>query len=239
MPANNEKYKFKLVSKKKETDDVITLRFNQSDKKSFSFIPGQYVIAYLHGQLGPEGKAYTISSIPSDKFIEITVKKIGRFSTALHELKIGSVITLEGPKGFFYPEKDDGGLVFLAAGIGITPFLCIMRNYAKNNILKGKKIYLFYSNKYKTEVAFFDELNKFGEDYKDTKVIHHLTRQVVKDKHIKEFARIDINSLKKKLTDLNEKDYFICGPIRFVLDIRRALINEGVSSSKIHTESFY
>ena len=125
--ANSHKFKCILASKEKEAEDVITLKFRIGRNSKPSFAPGQYVIVYLKGQSGPEGKAYTISSIPNDKFLAITVKKIGKFSTALHELKIRSVITMEGPMGYFFPEETDRELVFLAAGIGITPFLSIIR----------------------------------------------------------------------------------------------------------------
>lgn len=239
MEANKNKFKCTLISKKKETEDVITLKFRIGDKDGPSFIPGQYVIIYLKGQLGPEGKAYTISSIPGDKFLSVTIKKIGRFSTMLHELKIGTAVFMEGPSGYFYPEENSGELVFLMAGIGITPFLSIVRAYAKNNLLKDKKICLFYSNKTREDIVSFGELNKLSEGNKNIKIFYYLTRQKIKDRHIKEFNRIDIASIKNKLTDLSGKDYFICGPIRFVLDMRRALLDKGVTELKIHTESFY
>ncbi len=241
MLLNKHKFKCTLVSKKKEVEDVITLRF-RTDKNSeapFIFIPGQYVIVYLNGQSGPEGKAYTISNIPGDKFLDITVKKIGKFSTALHELKIGSIIIMEGPMGFFYPDEKGGDVVFLAAGIGITPFLSIIRAHVNNNASKDRKISLFYSNKTKEDVAFFDELNKFSENNKNIKLFHYLTRQKIKDRRITDFKRINIESIKNKLTHLKDKDYFICGPIKFVSDFRRAVLDKGVNELKIHTEAFY
>jgi len=239
MPTKKNKFRCILISKKKETDDVITLKFELNKKSKPSFIPGQYVIVYIKGQLGPEGKAYTISNTPSDKFLAVTVKKIGRFSTMLHELKVGSAVTIEGPMGYFYPDKNSKELVFLAAGIGITPFLSIIRTYAKNNLLKDKKIYLFYSNKTQKDVAFFEELNKFSEDNKNIKIFYYLTRQKIEDKYVKEFNRIDIKSIKDKLDHLDHKDYFICGPIRFVMDIRKMLLDKNMSELNIHTESFY
>ena len=226
-----------MVSQKKEAENVVTLKFKVDENIQFSFIAGQYVIVYLEGRSGPEGKAYTISSIPGDNFLAITVKKIGKFSTALHELKIGATVTVEGPMGHFYPDEKSREIVFLAAGIGITPFLSIIRAYAKENP-KDKKILLFYSNKTKEDTAFFDELNKLSGN-NSIELFYYLTRQKVKDKHIKEFNRIDINSIKRKLKNLVGRDYFICGPIKFVFDIRRALLDSGVSELKIRTEAFY
>lgn len=239
MPINNRKFKGTLISKNEEAERVITLKFKFGKNNKPSFIPGQYLIVYLEGQSGPEGKAYTISSIPSDELLAITVKKIGRFSTALHDLKVGSTITVEGPMGNFYPDEQNREIVCLAAGIGITPFFSIIRAYVEENFLKDKKIHLFYSNKTKEDAAFFNELNKFSEDNKNLKLFHYLTRQKIKDGHVKEFNRIDIKSIKNKLKRLGDKDYFICGPIRFVSDFRRSLLDSGVDEIKIHTEAFY
>jgi len=228
-----------LVSRKKEAENIVTLKFKIDKNSKFSFISGQYVIVYLKGQSGPEGKAYTISSIPGNNLLAITVKKIGRFSTALHELKVGATVTAEGPMGYFYPDEKSKKIVFLAAGIGITPFISIIRTYARENWLKGKKIFLFYSNKTKEDTAFFDELNKLSENNKNIKLFYYLTRQKTKDSRIKEFSRIDIKSIKRKLKNLVGRDYFICGPIKFVFNIRRALLDSGVSELKIRTEAFY
>jgi len=239
MPEKNNKFECILVSKKIETSDIITLKFKLDEDSGFSFVPGQYVTVYLGGQFGPVGKAYTISSIPDNKFIEMSVKKIGKFSTALHELKIKSTIVIEGPVGRFFPEEKSAELVFLAAGIGVTPFLSIIKAYAKDNSLINKKIALFYSNKTRGDVAFFDEFNKLSEDNKNLELFYYLTRQKIKDEYIKEFNRIDIESVKSKLNNLKNKEYFICGPIRFVFDIRKALLNEGINEFNIHTEAFY
>lgn len=239
MLVNNHKINCVLVSKKKEAEGVITLRFKIGKNSGFSFVPGQYVIIYLKGQSGPEGKAYTISSIPGDKFLSITVKKVGKFSTALHELKIGSIVIMDGPMGYFFPEEKSEEIVFLAAGIGITPFFSVIRAYIKNNLLNDKKIYLFYSNRAKESITFFDELNKFSENNKNIKIFYYLTRQEIKDKYIREFQRIDAKSIKSKLSCLDNKNYFICGPISFVSDIRKILLNEGISELNICTESFY
>jgi ferredoxin-NADP reductase len=239
MLENNHKFNCKLISKTVETEDTVTLRFDVGEGGKLSFIPGQYVIAYIKGDFGIQGKAYTISSIPSDNLMALTVKKIGKFSSALHDLKIGSIVTMEGPKGSFFPDDKCKESVFLAAGIGITPFLSIIRAYTNDDMLGNRKIYLFYSNKTKEDISFFDEFNEICSKNKNIKIFYHLTRQKIKDAHIKEFSRIDINGIRDKLTNLNNKDYFICGPIRFVLDMRRALLDEGVDEFNIHTESFY
>ena len=239
MPEKNGKFDCVLVSKKKEAEGVITLKFKPKKTGKISFIPGQFVIVHLKNRSGLKGKPYTISSIPSDKFLSITVKKIGEFSTALHNLMIGASVIIDGPMGQFFPEEKNGELVFLAAGIGAAPFFSIIRNYAERGHLKNKKIHLFYSNKTKKDIAFFDELNSISDKNKNPRIFYYLTRQKIKDGRIEEFKRIDAKSIKNKLGRLEDKDYFICGSADFVSDIRRAILDEGVEKQNVHVEPFY
>ncbi len=239
MPGKKRKFDCVLVSKKKEAEGVITLKFKPKRAGKISFIPGQFIIIYLKNGLGSKGKPYTISSIPDDEFLSITVKKVGEFSTALHNLMTGTSVAIEGPMGRFFPEEKNGELVFIAAGIGIAPFFSIIRNYAKRRLLRNKKIHLFYSNKTKKDIAFFDELNRISDKNKDPRIFYYLTRQKIKDSRIKEFKRIDVKSIKNKLGHLENKDYFICGSMDFVSDIRRIILGEGIGRHNIHTESFY
>ncbi len=239
MSETKRKFDYILVSKKKEAEGIITFKFRPKKAGKISFIPGQFVIVHLENELDLKGKPYTISSTPDDKFLSITVKKIGKFSTALHNLMIGASVTIEGPMGRFFPEEKNSELVFLAAGIGIAPFFSIIRSYAKREFLKNKKIHLFYSNKTKKDIAFFDELNRVSDKNKNPRTFYYLTRQKIKDSRIKDFQRIDAKSIKSKLGHLENKDYFICGPVDFVSNIRRIILGEGIDGHNIHTESFY
>ena len=239
MPEKNGKFDCILASKKKEAEGITTLKFKPKRADKISFIPGQFIFVYLKNESGLKGKPYTISSIPDDKFLSVTVKKAGEFSTALHNLAIGESVTIGEPMGRFFPEEKNEELVFLAAGIGVAPFVSIIRNYAKKGLLKNKKIHLFYSNKTKKDIAFFDELNGISDKNKNQRIFYYLTRQKIKDSRIKEFKRIDAESIRDKLGCFENKDYFICGSMDFVSDIRRAILNEGVEKQNIHIESFY
>jgi ferredoxin-NADP reductase len=239
MPEKKRKFDCVLISKKKEAENIITLKFRLKKSGRISFIPGQYVVVYLRNKSILEGKPYTISSIPSDKFLSIAVKKMGKFSTALHNLKIGSKVVLEGPMGYFFPEENDREIVFLAAGIGVAPFYSIIKNYVKNGLIKNISIDLFYSNKTKSSTAFYNKLNKISDKNKNLRVHYFLTNQKIKNKHVASFKRISFMSIKSKLSLLKSKRFFICGPIKFVMDIRRQLLNQKVSENKINTEIFY
>jgi len=224
-----------------ETDDIVTLKFFPIKDKIFSFIPGQFVNVYfLDDRCGGQGKPYSISSIPSDNFLNITVKKIGKFSGALHNLKIGEKIKTSDPQGYFYPEDQMKDIVFLAGAIGITPFFSVISAYFKQGV-NNRNLILFYSNKIEKDAVFFKELNELAKTWKKFKIINILTKQKEKnysDKN-KEFQRLNVKILKKYLKNLNNKHYFICGSIGFVNDLWKELKNSKVKEDNIKVESFY
>jgi nitric oxide dioxygenase len=231
---------FVLKEKIRETNDVLTLKFSPLKGSVFSFRPGQFVLfSFLDNRANGKIRAYSISSCPQDKFLALTVKKLGVFSSALHKLKVGEKIKISPPQGNFFPEESMENLVFLAGGIGITPFYSIIKDWARRNLLSQNKITLFYSNRTKREIVFFRELNKIADQRPNFKTIYLLTREKSRDEKIREFSRLNIKTIKKYLKILKGKYFFICGPIEFVNDLWKGLKKAGVKEDSIKTEVFY
>lgn len=228
---------FILKEKIKETEDVITLKFKPIKGEIFSFEPGQFsLFSFLDNRTEGKIRAYTISSLPQEKFLSITVKKAGIFSSALHNMKIGEKIKINPAQGNFHPSKSTKNLVFLGAGIGIAPFYAVIKDFYQQKL--PNKIFLFYSNRTKREIIFFKELNKIAKNWPNLKIIYLITREEVKDKCISECCRISVIILKKYLKSLKGKHYFICGPKEFVLDKSRELKDCGVKDEFIKIETF-
>jgi len=230
---------FVLKKKIRETSDVLTLKFSPIKGSVFSFKPGQFVlVSFLDDRCGGQGKSYSISSCPGEKFLTITVKKVGKFSGALHDLKIGKKAKISPPQGYFCLEDEMKDIVFLAGGIGITPFYSIIKSFS--NKINGN-IFLFYSNKTKNGAAFSKELNDLADNREKLKIIYTLTREKTKIPGAKncEFGRINVKMIKKYLKDLKNKHYFICGSIEFVNDLWQALGKNGIGEDFIKTEVFY
>ena len=229
---------FVLKEKVEEAGDVMTLKFKPVKGEIFTFKAGQFsLFSFLDNRAEGKMRAYTISSLPGDKFLAISVKKAGIFSSALHKMKIGDKIKIGEARGDFYPKKGMKNIVFLSAGIGIAPFYCLIKDfYARKS---KDKITLFYSSRTKKEIIFFDELNKIAKKWPNLKLVYLLTREQVKDRCISECCRIDMIILKKYLDDnLKGKYYFICGPGEFVTDKRRELKECGVKDECIKIEAF-
>ncbi|MCX6702385.1 MAG: FAD-dependent oxidoreductase [Candidatus Wolfebacteria bacterium] len=227
-----------LKEKKEEANDVVTLKFCPKNGELPDFRAGQFVMVGLaNKELSGITKSYTISSAPGEKLLSITVKRKGSFSQALYDLKVGGEIKASEPQGFFFPSENSQDIVFLAGGIGITPFYSIIKDTFKKN--PDKKIHLFYSNKTLGDIAFLKDLDKLSAEYKNLRIIHLLTREQTRDPRVKEFKRLDADILKRHLGDLSRKDYFICGSIGFVNDLWRELKKAGVKEEEIFTEAFF
>jgi nitric oxide dioxygenase len=224
-----------------EAKDVKTLEFSFKEKALFFFQPGQYVnVAFTKGNLTGQVRSYTISGMPNKQSMSITVKKYGPFSTELHNLKVGDKLEMYGPEGYFYPSPSMNDIVFIAGGIGIVPFFTILQHYYMEGMTQ-KTINLFYSNKLKGDITYFDKINNIAEDWKTFKVIYLLTKDKVDNSKLYHLGRLDRSVLKKHLTCINKKnrDYFICGSIQFVDDFWGLLRSEGVSDNNIYTEAFF
>ena len=230
---------FILKEKIDEATDTVTLRFSPVEGIAFPFIPGQFVnIYFLDDRVGGQGKPYSISSTPQDAFYDITVKKIGRFSGALHDLAVGETVSMSEPQGYFYPEEQIArDVVFLAGGVGVTPFYSIIKDIlAKDSSLN---MMLFYSNKTKADAAFAEELDELKEKYTNLKVVYVFTQQSEEKQAKHESTRIDVAMIKRHLGILNGKQYFICGSIGFVRDLWKELKQNGVPEEHLQVESFY
>ncbi|MHB9019689.1 MAG: ferredoxin--NADP reductase [Minisyncoccota bacterium] len=234
MKNNNRE--FILVSKKDEAENIVSLFFKSVDGLDFNFIAGQYVSVRVLSIAG-HSKCYTISSSPNKKLICLTVKKQGVFSSALIDLKIGDKAFFEGPYGRFYPEENCEDMVFIAGGIGVTPFFSIIKDRFNSN--KKPKISLLYSNKNISGIAFFDELNELAKNKVINNLVYFLTQEKNKQPLIKEYARINKELIKKHLGYLEKRNYYICGSIQFVNTIWKDLKESGVPEENIFTESFY
>lgn len=231
---------FILKNKKEECPGVFTLSFALTEGRGFDFRTGQFATFRILKEnfFDNFGKAYTITSLPGGEFLTITVKKIGNFSSALCGLEVGDKVGVTGPYGNFYPsESDKKDIVFLAGGIGVTPFYAVIKDFYKRGI--DKNLFLFYSNRNKEDIVFLKELDGILKRWKKLKIIHVLTRTQENYPDIKEYERINIGMIKKYLGDLNGKDYFICGPSSFVLDMKEQLKKAGAEQGSLKIEAFY
>lgn len=223
--------------------DTLILRLNKGEYDlPLSFQPGQYAaISYYHKGRKSAARCFSIVSSPIEQnLLEFGIRLGGRYTNELIKLKENDIVNVYGPYGgFVFNHEIDQKVVFLAGGIGITPFLSMLR-YAKQ-IKANNLISLFYSVSNPASIPFQTELldiaesldntqlkfvsshGEFSSNLKDYSLTGHIDAQLIKD------------CLQEPLTNYK---FYICGPPGFMSAIRKSLLSNNVPENKILTEAF-
>jgi ferredoxin-NADP reductase len=194
---------------------------------------------------------FTLSSSPTEgEIIRFTTRmRAGSgLKRTLGELKINSEIEGEGPNGtFILDERETGPHVFLAGGIGITPFRSIIKYYLDKNL--PIPMHFIYSNGTPGQITFRKELEKWAKGRKNLKVDMTITRPDEGKRNLpagrtsrQEWegltGRIDEEMIKKLVSNLSKPTFWITGPPGFVEAMETVLGRLGITSDKIRSEKF-
>lgn len=231
--------KAKIKDKKKVAKGTLSVDFDLLGSE-VSFDPGQYIFVRLINPPFTDAKGsqryFSITNPPGQKGVFSITTRIrdSAFKKSLEALVIGTDVEIGPPRGVFVlPKESTKPLVFIAGGIGITPFLCMSR-YVRDEKL-DYKITLIYSNKDKESTVFLQELLDMAKNNSNFKLIATMTQD---PKWNGEKRRIDAQFIKDYFKNPNDYAYYVAGPPMMVDAIYNALINAGVDSSNIKTENF-
>lgn len=237
--------KEKLLVKLKEKIQVAnsTFSFIFELTKKISFKPGQYM-EWTLGQKMPDNRGnrryFTLASSPTENNLLIGVKFYPDSSTYKRQLlsmNAGDTIMAGSLSGDFTLPKDlSEKLVFIAGGIGITPFRSMIKYLIDTN--NKRDIVLIYSNKTADDIAYsgiFDEAReKLG-----IKIIYTLTDINLASKDWKgNIGFLDAGILTKEIPDYSQRTFYISGPRSMVNAFSDTLKILGVKKSKIKKDFF-
>lgn len=183
-------------------------------------------------------RTFSIAAAPHEGDLMLATRmRDTAFKRNLKNMAEGTEIELEGPFGSFTLHNDQSKpAVFLAGGIGITPFRCMSLNAAKQKL--PHKIYLFYSNRTPQDTAFAADLEQAEKDNPNFKLIQTMTNLPEDTNWTGERGYINAEMLKKYLTDINTPIYYIAGPQTMVTSLKKVLIDAGVNEDNIKFEEF-
>jgi predicted ferric reductase len=188
---------------------------------------GEYALITLRpGDARDQFHPFSLTSSPRDRRLRITVKAVGDFTGALHSLDRGAVARVEGPYGrFSYVNVSNRRQVWIAGGIGVTPFLSMARS------LEGDTydIDLYYGYKRREEAFFLEELTAIARASSSLNLV-----PVPED----EKGFISADMIERTSGALRERDVFICGPPAMIEIITRQLGDKRVPRRQIHFEKF-
>lgn len=195
---------------------------------AFDYKPGQFAFVEVQGQGWNEPHPFTISSAPGEDTLRFTIKVLGDWTRKVREeLQPGTEVLVRGPYGRFDTAKSSTEQIWLAGGIGLTPFLSAMRAMEPGD---PRQIHLVYAAREEKDAIFLDELKAKVETLSNVTLVPLFSNEG-------NFARVDM--MQQKLPDpLDTYDYFLCGPKPMIDGLVKDLRKAGVPREKLHTEAF-
>lgn len=220
-----------------------TYEFTFKVNSPITYKPGQYFEWTLpHANADDRGirRYFTIASSPTEPELKIGVKfspaKSSSFKSHLLNLNKTEVLYAGQLGGDFILDNDHTQkLVFMAGGIGITPFRSMLQ-YLLDNGLK-QDIVLFYSNRTPQDIAYSD-LIKRAEQQIGLKAVMSISDQPYPANWTGETGFVNVEMIKKHIPDLTERKFYLSGPNAMVEAYKKMLLSMGVSRSQIITDYF-
>lgn len=219
-----------LKSKNKIAKDTYELTFTLSD--DFSFKAGQYVWVVLPKIDPPDPKgerrAFSITSSPENpKEISIIFRKgESNYKKSLLSLKKGDEVQIVGPFGssFVVDEKSEDSFVLIAGGVGVAPFLSLLRYFDKKGT--NNKFCVVTLNSSEDKVVYENELSEISSRNKN---VDYACR----------YSGLRKESLESLPLDVGESKVFVCGPQGMVDHVDGLLNKLGVAKEDRYFEQFY
>lgn len=217
-----------LVSTKQESEDSISFLFKP--QTPISWQAGQflhYTLEHPNPDNRKNDRYFTIASAPNEGSVMLTTRfskeKGSSFKNALQNLNIGEQIKAEPPDGDFVAEDPNQQLVFIAGGIGITPFRAILKDFNYKNL--PINIILLYANRTE-DFVYKKELDELAEKHPNLKIYYFVNPQLINEQTIKR-ATPDLKPV-----------FYVSGPAPMVKSFVSMLAEMGISDHNIKRDFF-
>jgi predicted ferric reductase len=231
-------HRFRVVAVKAEAPRVWTIALEPVGKR-FGYAPGQFqFIQFRSRSIGGTEHPFTIASSPARQAgITLTIKEMGDFTKDIGLVQPGDEATVHGPFGrfshTFHPEERD--LVFVAAGVGITPHISMLRYMA--DLRERRRVLLVYASRTPADILFQDELRELAAaGFPALTVVHILSDPPAGWDG--EPGRLDADRLMQLSGGPAGKAFYLCCPPPMTAALIRGLRRHQVSCARIHTDYF-
>ena len=213
-----------IVKVRQENPEVTTVYF----VRPFDFTAGQYISVYVPHSSITSGKAYSLSSCPSDRLASITAKNVGgEFSSYICSRRAGDTLIISRAYGDFNPHTTRP-LIGITAGCGLSPIWSIMADAHTTTQTRC----LYISHKTPEFTVFNNEL-----ELSDIDVVRFSTRAHVDEANGWKNGRFLVDDIVK--TSADDAHFLVCGGLAFVRDVWRNLLEQEVDGQRISTETFF
>lgn len=190
---------------------------------------GQFLFVRFKGdKLLDESHPFTISSAPQDDTLRVTIKASGDFTRHLFQnLKPGMDAVVEGAYGLFNYKTGGDKQIWVAGGIGITPFLSFLRDL-KTDL--AQEVHFYYTVRHPEEAVFAEEIEGISKKYP------HLRTHI---RHSSTHGSLSVDEIVKNAGGtVNAHHVYMCGPLPMVQAFEKKFIEAGISRDNVHYEEF-
>ncbi|HVM77135.1 MAG TPA: oxidoreductase [Candidatus Paceibacterota bacterium] len=237
------KRKFMLTMKGKHEVGKDMDDFQFAPDAKINHRPGQYLewtLAHQKADTRGNRRYFTIASSPTEPEVHLGVKFYENSSTfkfALMNLKPGETIVAGQLAGdFTLPNDPKKKLIFIAGGIGITPFRSMAKYISDMN--ERRDAILFYSNRNENEIAYRDIFDEAEKKW-GLRTVYAITDPAAKaPSHNGRIGRIDMKLIESVAPDFRERTFYISGTHGMVSEFKKTLAELGVPRTQIKTDFF-
>ncbi|OGH11087.1 MAG: hypothetical protein A2857_02930 [Candidatus Levybacteria bacterium RIFCSPHIGHO2_01_FULL_36_15] len=237
---NDSKY---LTFLKKEKVSADAYSFYFAKPEGFEYLPGQYIRIVLEQPIN-DGRGnmrfFTLTSSPTENNLIITTRIIqSSFKKNLVSLYEGAKVAYQGPYGnFVFDPRNKRPRVYLAGGIGVTPFRS-MALYARDKNITNISMTIIASFSLSDDIIYMDEFKNLKEKLNNFDYIVTVTKpELSKLSWDGETGRIDAEKIKKYVSNISGSYYFIAGPSVMVSALSEVLKTLNIDRENIKTENF-
>jgi MOSC domain-containing protein YiiM/ferredoxin-NADP reductase/ferredoxin len=228
----------------RESADVVSLTMKSRDDHPLpTALPGQYVVLSLHPAAAdpPLFRSYSLSGPASAEHYRISVKlePNGAAGSFLCEhVSVGDTLDVSSPRGGFILESGNRPIVLLSAGIGATPVLAML--HALANAQSTREVFWVHAARDQQHYPFAAEVRRLLGALTHSRNYVCFSRPDTSDKADADFDGTGhlSRSVLENLSISRISDVYLCGPTRFMADMREALASLGVPAEQIYAETF-
>lgn len=196
--------------------------------RAIQYVPGQFVMLHLETKSGWQRHPFTLASSPVEPAVRVTVKALGDYTSELgSQVRVGMPAVLSGPHGRFSHAKGTDRQIWIAGGVGVTPFLSWLRSLEDHP--PPGPVDFFYS--VADEAPYLDEIRDIVASHPEVSL--HLNRSQLD-------GRLTVERLLETVGDqpMAGTSVFMCGPGPMVQTFENALRSDGVPARQLFREHF-
>ena len=229
---------FRIRALRRLSDTIVEIEMKSAKNERFAYTAGQFAyFRFLSDVCGRAEHPFSISSAPSTDTLCITVKALGDYTKKLASLKPETPVIVDGPYGVFTADRSQHPLLLLAGGIGITPFLSMIRESIA--LKEQRPVTLVWSVLVANETFALSELREAEKKLPHFRLVLRVTGDVNPESGAAD-GFVDTALLRPLCTAdmLKYGNAFLCGPEPFMAALHPMLREIGFTKSRIHSERF-